>query len=185
MITIDANTIREVESQLGEFKSKAPTVIARELNRAGANAKTNAAKKAREEYIVKASEIKNSITVSKATKSSLGTRVVSKGERLGLHKFKVSPKTPRPQKPPKSLKVSVKKSSGKKLLHAFIADINGGKVFERTSAARLPIRMLYGPAIPQMLGNVSVSNYIGTEAARVFDERLEHEINNILEGVTQ
>lgn len=184
MISINSNTIREVETQLGQFKSKAPTVIARALNRAAANAKTNAAKKAREEYIVKASDIKNSITVSKATKSSLGTKVVSKGERLGLHKFKVSPKTPRPKNPPSSLKVAVKKGSGKQLLHAFIADINGGKVFERTSAVRLPIRQLYGPAIPQMLGNVSVSNYIETESSRVFDQRLEHEINTILEGVT-
>lgn len=184
MITIDANTISEVEQQLGQFKSKAPTVIARALNRAAANAKTNAGKKVRETYIVKTSDIKNSINISKATKSSLGAKVVSRGERLGLHKFKVSPKAPRPKNPPNALKAAVKKGSGKQILHAFVADINGAKVFERTSSARLPIRMLYGPAIPQMLGNVSVKNYIETEASNVFNQRLEHEVNNILEGVT-
>jgi hypothetical protein len=185
MISIDSNKLKEVEKQLGQFKGKAPTAISRALNRAAANAKTNASKKAREEYIVKASDIKSSINISKATKSKLGASVVSKGERLGLHKFKVSPKAPRHKNPPKSLKVSVKKGSGKKLLHAFIADINGGKVFERTSKARLPIRQLYGPAIPQMLGNVSVKNYIESESAKVFNQRLEHEIKNILEGVTK
>jgi hypothetical protein len=182
MITINSNTIAEVERQLGQFKSKAPTAISRALNRAGANAKTNAAKKAREEYIIKASDIKNSITISKATKNSLRSKVVSSGERLGLHKFKVSPKIPRPQNPPNGLKVDVKKGSGKKLLHAFVADINGSKVFQRTSKARLPIQQLYGPAIPQMLGNVSVKSYIESEAVRVFDQRLIHEIDNIKSG---
>ncbi|MFT5872813.1 MAG: hypothetical protein ACI8WT_001750 [Clostridium sp.] len=185
MITIDSNKLKEVEKQLGQFKGKAPSAISRALNRAAANAKTNASKKAREKYIIKSSDIKSSINVSKATKSNLGAAVVSKGERLGLHKFKVSPKIPRPKNPPKGLKISVKKGSGKKLLHAFIADINGGKVFERTSKSRLPIRQLYGPAIPQMLGNISIKNYIESESAKVFNERLDHEIKNILEGVTK
>lgn len=184
MITVDSRTLSDIERQLGQFKNKAPLAISRALNRATANAKTNAAKKAREEYIIKASDVKNTISISKSTRNNLGATVVSKGERLGLHKFKVSPKTPRPKKPPKSLKVSVKKGSAKQLLHAFIADISGTKVFERTSKARLPIRQLYGPAIPQMLGNVSVKDFIEKEAKNTLDKRLDHEVQRILGGTT-
>lgn len=185
MITVDTRTIREVERQLGQFSNKAPTVISRALNRAATNAKTNAAKKAREEYIIKASDIKNTITIKKATKNRLATDVISKGERLGLHKFKVSPKNPRPKRPPKSLKVGVKKSSSKELLHAFVADVNGAKVFERVSKSRLPIKQLYGLAVPQMIGHISVRDFIESESLRVFDQRLNHEVENILKGITK
>ncbi|WP_297429308.1 phage tail protein [Clostridium sp.] len=182
MITIDITKIKEVEQALGEYKNKTPVALSRALNRAAANAKTNASKKAREQYNIKSKDISETITIVKANKSSLGAIVKSAGERIPLIKFKVSPSSPRPKNPPKVLKVSVKKGGLKEILGAFIANVNGNKVFKRTSSARLPIQQLFGPAVPQMLGTSNVKEYIETEASRVFDQRLDHEIQRIMEG---
>lgn len=182
MMTIDVHTIKKVEKELGSFRNKTPTVLTRALNRAAQNAKTNAVRKVREQYQVKAKDIRDTIKITKANKSTLGAIVKSTGYRIPLNKFKVNPANPRPKNPPKVLKVAVKKDGLKELLGAFVADINGSKVFRRTTSKRLPIELLYGPAVPQMLGNVSVKDFIENEAAKVFEQRLNHEINRALEG---
>lgn len=182
MITIDADKIKEVEEQLGSFRNKAPSAIARALNRAAQNARTNAVKKAREGYQIKASDIRSTIKITSANKNTLGALVKSTGERIPLIKFKVSPKDPRPKNPPKMLKAAVKKTGLKGVVGAFVADINGNKVFQRTGKSRLPITQLFGPAVPQMLGSQDVRTFVESEAAKVFDQRLDHEISRILES---
>ncbi|WP_088227790.1 phage tail protein [Desulfosporosinus sp. FKB] len=182
MITIDAEKLKEVEERLGSFKNKAPNVIARALNRAAQNARTNAVKKVREDYQIKAGDVRSTIKITQANRTTLGAVVKSTGERIPLIKFKVSPSNPRPKKPPSVLKVQVKKTGLKEIVGAFVADINGNKVFRRTGKSRLPIEQLYGPAVPQMLGSSSVRQFVESEASKMFDQRLDHEIQRILES---
>jgi hypothetical protein len=180
MIEITAKNIKEVEERLGSFRNKAPLAISWALNRAADNVKTNAAKKAREEYEIKAKDIKDTLRIIKANKNSLSAEVRSKGARIPLIKFKVRPNEPRPSNPPKILRVAVKKTGLKGLVGAFVADINGNKVFKRKTRSRLPIEQLFGPAVPQMLGNPEVKKYIENEAMKVYYKRLDHEIDHIL-----
>lgn len=182
VITIDEGKIKEVEKELGQYQSKARLALSRALNRAASNAKTNASKKVREKYVIKAKDINSTITISKASSGNLNASVRSSGERIPLIKFKVSPSSPRPKKPPKVLRVEVKKGGLKDLIGAFVANVNGNKVFKRTTSKRLPIQQLYGPAVPQMMGNQSVTEFITTEAKKTFDKRLDHEIQRIMGG---
>lgn len=180
MIKIDAPKIKEVEKQLGEFKKQAPSVIARALNRAVENTRTNAVRKTTEQYGIKAKDVRATISIVKANKNTLGAVVKSKGPMLPLSKFKVNPSNPRPKNPPKVLKVAVKKNGLKEILGAFVADVNGNKVFRREGKSRLPIKQLFAPAVPIMIGNANVLDYIESEALKVFDKRLDHEINRAL-----
>lgn len=182
MITINAEKIKQVEKELGQYKSKAPVALSRALNRAASRAKTVASKKAREQYIIKAKDINSTIKITKANRGNLRAIVMSRGQRIPLIKFKVSPSNPRPKNPPKVLKVAVKKGSLKELVGAFVANVNGNKVFKRTSSSRLPIQQLYGPAVPQMLGSNFVTEFTENETDNVFEERLDHEIKRIMEG---
>lgn len=194
MITVDAEKLKEVERRLGQYPKKAPLAIMRALNRTAANVKTNASKKVREEYTAKAKDVNSTFTVRRASKSSLSAAVESSAGALGLDKFKVSPKEPRHNKPPKALKVQVKKSGGaKRIVGAFVASVNGNKVFKRQPGAKgkkgkggnwtaLPIERLFGPPVPQMLDNRSVRAFVEQEAAKTFDNRLDHEIKRIMEG---
>ena len=91
---IEVTGIEDVEKRLGNLKSKAPLVVARAINRATTNVKKNMAKETSGKYFVSSGDVKKTITVTKATKSSLKAAVISNGTGIALSKFKVSPGTP-------------------------------------------------------------------------------------------
>ena len=194
MITVDAEKIAEVERRLGEMRKQAPVVLYRALNRAAANVKTNASKKVRDSYTLRAKDVNETFSVRKASRSSLRASVTSRSGSIGLDKFKVRPLEPRHKKPPKSLKVQVKKEGGaKNLVGAFVAAVSGNKVFQREKGSKhkkgrsgrwteLPIKRLFGPPVPEMLDRKSIREFVEQEAAKTFDKNLEHEIKRALEG---
>lgn len=105
--------------------------------------------------------------------------VRSKGNLIPLDRFKVTPRTVQPKRK-KPIKIAVKKNGAKSGGRAFVADINGIKVFKRVNKRRLPINRLFGPSIPQMLDNEEIREKINQEGFDTFNRRLDHEINRIL-----
>jgi len=177
---IDNRDLKKVQKQLGEFKSKTPVVVSRALNRALTTLNKELSQKAREEYHLKAKTIKSTYTIKKANRNSLGASMTSKGKRLPIAEYKV---TPRKKTTRKTLvKVAIKKESPKTLLHAFIVERFGNNVFERSSDSRLPIKGLYGPAIPQVLKNKKNAKEAETEAWKTYKKRVDHEVSRILEA---
>ena len=59
-------------------------------------------------------------------------------------------------------------------------------IFERTggmtSRDKDEIQELYGPSVPQMLGNDEVANKVIEDTMKTFDKRMEHEITRLLNG---
>lgn len=184
MIEIDKKQMEVVKKLFKGMESKLPTILMRAINRAADNAKTNMGKETSRNYIVKAGDVKSTVKIVKANTRRLGAIVISNGAKVPLYKFKVSPSIPKPKNPPKAYKVKVKKSGNlKSILGAFVADINGyNRVMQRESKKRLPITQLYGPSIPEMIGNKSVSQYIENEAAKTLEKRIDHEIKRIMEA---
>lgn len=178
-IQIDDVAIREVEQRLGQFAHRAPNAIASSLNRTVTNVTSNISKETRVKYHVKTADIKETIQVTKASKSSLAAEVRSKGKPIPLDHFKVSPKTVNPKRK-SQLKIAVKKNGVKQVLGAFVANLSGVKVFKRESDKRLPIARLFGPSIPQMIGNDDSVEKINQKAWVTYETRLNHEINRIL-----
>lgn len=180
-VDVDRNMIVDIQRQLGEYHNKAPTAISRAMNRAATNINSNIKKEVRKEYNIKAGDIKDNMEKPiRSTKNRLKAEVRSIGRPIGLEKFKVSPKTVNPKRK-SPIKIGVKKDGVKAVMGAFVADINGKKVFERTSKSRLPIRKLFGPSVPQMIGNEEVRTEIERKGQETFQNRLEHEIGRILE----
>lgn len=180
VVDIDQATVRYVQMRLGEFEKRAPNAISNALNRGMTNINSNIRKEIRKDYHIKAGDISATLSKIRATRGSLSSAVVSKGNLIGLEKFKVSPKTINPnRKTP--LTVAVKKSGGKKVGGAFMAEINGPKMFMRVKKSRLPIRRLFGPSVPQMLGREEIRLKIEDEGRNTFDRRLDHEISRILD----
>lgn len=182
MITVDADKLKEVEKRLGNYSKQAPAVISRALNRAAMNVKSNASKKAREVYRIKAQDVNKTFKINRASRNNLSASVVSSGGSIGLEKFKTNLKDPTAKKP-RVFKAAVKKQGGlKQILRGFVADISGVKVFQRTSKKRLPIQRLFGPPVPQMVSNPEVQHFIESQAAETFEKRLDHEIKRVMEG---
>jgi hypothetical protein len=182
MIEITAQGFRDVQRKLGRYSPKAPVVISRSLNRTASSTKTIVNREARKIYVIKAKDINQALGLRKASRSNLLAVLKYSGERIPLDKFKFSPKNPRPKKPPQALKVQVKKDGYKNLLHAFVANIQGNKIFERAGKSRLPIKRLFGPAVPQMVDNADLRQFVEQEQVRIYENRLDHEIKRVLEG---
>lgn len=179
-VKVDEKLLQEVQERLGQFSNKAPNAIANALNRAATNIRSNISKEVRKEYIIKASDVKATLSKNKASRGDLSVVVRSTGSVIPLDRFKVSPKTVNPKRKA-PIKAAVKKGGMKEILRAFVADIHGIKVFQRKGKPRLPIRRLFGPSVPQMLGNETVRDQIEKEGHETFHRRLDHEINRILE----
>ena len=67
---------------------------------------------------------------------------------------------------------------------AFIAQMNSGHIgiFEREGSARLPISQFMGLSGAQMVGNDEIIEKMTQSAQEKVNERVEHEINRILNG---
>lgn len=183
-VNVDQQLLNEVRERLRSLSNKAPNAISTALNRAVTSVASNVSKEVRKEYVIKSSDIKETISKTRASRSNLNAMVRSKGELIPLDRFKVSPKTVQPTRK-KPIKVAVKKGGLKTTLGAFVTDINGIKVFKRESKKRLPINRLFGPSVPQMLKNEEIRRNINEEGKRVFNERLDNQINRILSGANR
>lgn len=178
-IVVDEAAMRDVQQRLGELAHKAPNVIANSLNRSISNMNANITKEVRKDYHVKATDIKKSLNSVKASPSKLTAEVRSKGKLVGLDKFKVSPKTVNPKRK-SQLKIAVKKNGVKQIMGAFIANLNGTKVFKRDGKKRLPVSRLMGPSIPQMIGNEKNVEQIELKSWVTYQRNLDHYINYLL-----
>lgn len=184
-LKLSDSQVEKAQRMLSGIKGGAEKAMARAINRAVENAKSNVVSSVRENYTAKAGDIRKTIKISKANPKKLQAAVTSVSQLVELSSFKVSPKTVNGKRR-SPIRAAVKKGSPKPLGQAFIARVNGkNRVFERVGAKRLPVRQLYGPSIPQMIGNPSVLNKIMEQAQQTLEKRLDHEISAMLSGVTQ
>lgn len=181
-IEFDERRVRKIQEKLEDIPEKAPQVISAALNRAVTNIAANISKEVRKDYNVKSSDIKGTLEKTRATRSNIDAIVRSRGELFPLDRFKVSPRKVEPKRK-KPIKVAVKKDGLKPLERAFVASINGLKVFQRTNrnVKRLPIERMFGPSIPQMIDHEPTIDKIEMEGRNMVYRRLDHEINRILE----
>lgn len=179
-VKVDEQLLNDVRNRLGDLSSKkANIVIYRSLNRAMTTVAARVSQEVRKDYNIKAGDIKATLEKTRATRTNLAAIVKSKGEPVPLDRFKLTPRKAQPKRK-KPIKVGVKKDGMKEILHAFVADINGIKVFKRKGKSRLPIKRLFGPSIPQMIGNEEVRLKINKAGQEMFYKRLDHEIEQIL-----
>jgi len=157
--------------------------MASAINRAAQSGRTAAVKKVRERYYIKASTIREPLKIERASPSSPMAILRAAGRVISLSKFKIRPTAPTPGKP-KTVVATVVKGQGGAIQRAFVARMPAGHigVYRRKGGPRLPIIELYGPSVPQMVGNEEVIRTLEEKAQQTLDERMEHEITRLLEG---
>lgn len=183
MIEITENQINRINSVLfGNLKSKRSAVYYNAINRALTTANSTISKDIRGVYQVSAGTINANVkkTVSKAgSNNPIGT-VAYSGNLIPLYSFGINPKQP-------SQKMTVaqvmKKGSGTRLEHAYIADLgHGNAVFERLTSKRESSEELFGPSVAHMAGNEEIISRAEEVAQDTLDKRIEHEMARILNG---
>ena len=78
--------------------------------------------------------------------------------------------------------VSVKKGGGGVISQGFIANTGRLGVYERVGASRLPIEQKYGPSAAHMMMDEEVTKSMENQIVETFNERIDHEIDRILNG---
>lgn len=175
MITVEAENLRQVQEALKDTPYRVNVILARSINRAATNARANMAKTVVKEYTVKSSDVKSTVNVVNATPYKTYATVKSKGQRIDLVDFKLTPKVL--FKGQHDYSVQVHRSGGLKRVPGFAAQSNKWGLFMRTGASRFPIKRLMGPSVPQMIGNKNVIEEIENQAQSLLNERLQSELN--------
>lgn len=156
------------------------------LNRASTAARTSGITQLLATYTTKRDQVARTMVTSKASKTSLVVGFSSKGGRIPLTSFQLRPRSPTVRG--ERMTVAVRKGSGGKTVgHGFIQRVKGGRLMalQRVGAARYPIKGLFGPAAPQMLGEEGVREKIEVRAQEILDKRMDHEIGRLLKGATK
>jgi len=185
-ITLRGDDIEKGKRALALLGDRARPAVARALNRSVQGVTTDAGQMARQSYNVRSGDVKRSFTLLKASPSSLFGAATSKGRVLSLRDFSPTP-GPGKRRPAVGLSVMVKRQSGKvRLAGAFWGQMPGrdvASVFRRLGTSRLPIEKLFGPSVPQMLGNQEVMARIQAKAADRFGVNLDHEVSRVFAGL--
>lgn len=172
---------------LGNLPGAIERAAARAINRTTASVKTAAVKKTAEEYYATQREIKGTIGITKATAKRPVAALISRGKRMPLSMFKITPNNVDP-KNRTTMRAQVKRSgSGGAIRRAFWVKFASGHtaVVERRGRPRLPIDELYGLAVPQMMSQEVVTAAMSDKTETILSERLDHEVDAILKGYTK
>lgn len=196
-ISIDSN-IDEIEKKLSEITDRSRLVMMRAMNRTARNIATTTKREVASRYFVKQKQVADTLKISKASKSNLEVAVVSRGEKLELEKFKVSPREPvkiisREERTPRVYRAAVKKAGGLKPLYGekvsgkqskpFFAITKKGTqgIFFRSRSRAYPIKQVMGPAIPQIIDNKEAMENIMKNANETLQKRIEHELSRVMQ----
>lgn len=205
MITVNADQIARAEVLLKNVPNGVTKALVAALNRAAEGARSDAVRKVRERYYIKAADVRDAIKIKKATPDDLAAIVHAKGSPIALSKFRLTPSKPPTKRRTKPIIARVVRGEGGPIKGAFVARMASGHVgaFIRAGTPRrreemfvrvggqlkkkkvkdLPIQQLYGPSLPQMLGHKSVTEFVEEQARERLESRLEHEIDRLLRGV--
>lgn len=103
-------------------------------------------------------------------------RLIFRGPRLLMTEFELRPSSVR-ARTSNGLYLRVRRDSGGRLPHHFLADINGVKAFIRKGRERFPITTGRGPSVPAMIKNPDVTREIKETALRTYEEIFDAEFS--------
>lgn len=161
---------REFDKAIKIIQATPKTVqaaIGSALSRSLTAGRATVSKGIRENYVIKAANIKSAIRTHRTAKGE--AQLLIEGAPLDLMKFKVRITR-------RGVKANVKRGGGKFLAHY----VKKAGIFSREGTSRLPIKRRYGPSLPQMVGAVEVKENVLQRMEDVFEERFMREIERRL-----
>jgi hypothetical protein len=178
------SNVQQVIKDFQAGKAETKPAVVRALNRTIDQVKVRSAREVRAAgYKLKISDIKNAIRISRASTSRLRADAIASGRPIPLIKYNARQI---------GAGVSVDVLNGRKVVaHAFVANSANGtpQVLIRKAGAKhkkvvkngkvrwtaLPVQKLFGPAIPDAMGNKVVAQAIIDLITERFPIILEHE----------
>lgn len=196
IVEVNIPNIDDVRRHMAGMENKAELAMSRAINRTITYVNTLIVNESKTKYVVKAPDIRKTLTIRRAKKNRLSGEVSSTSKKkVKLYGFKVDPPHPDYKSPPKVYSSKVLKESGIVGLtgsgdrsKGFVAQMHGGHVgvFQRQtesgSKGNQPIAELFGPSIPSMIRSQRVSKEVLTHGESYLRDRLNVEINATMRG---
>ena len=176
-LRVSAEFTEAMMSALSQLSPKSmKNITNRAVRRAGQTMRKEAVKGASHEYRVSGVAVRKTITFRN---TDTGVMFISRGQRIGAEKFKYSPGRIGRRHTP--LKLSVRRDTSPKAMpRAFVMKKNGA-IFRRVDADRVPIKHIFGPSVPQMIGdNEAVTEAMKSGARETMNKVLSHEIKRVM-----
>lgn len=192
VLQVDSAVIDRVREQLGHIKNGTEIAILNSLNRAAETGRAEAVRRVRDVYSISARDVRGTMSIRRASLSTLKAVISSEDGALPLSKFKIRPGTP--PKRPTPVTAVIRRGNSKQMgKRTFVARTASGHigVFSRigewremrsgryAGQVREAIKQLYGPAIPVMLGTENVAKSITDSAGQAVLKRLDHEVERL------
>ena len=181
MIEITSDAMERAQTLLAGIPKGAERAFSNAINRGLSHVKTQALKQVKNVYTVKPAALNEAARtrVQTASTGNLAGYVSFSGVKIPLYQFNVSH-----DGSGKKVRAGLKKGSQTAFSHAFVAKMKSGHIgiFERVGTKRLPIEEKMGLSAAQMVQNEVIMEQLTKEAQEKVDERLNHEIDRILNG---
>lgn len=193
MIKIEASNVKYAEEILADKPKQIKSAALAAINRTITHVKSKISITVRKQYVVSAKDIKDTIHIERAKSSYLQGTVSSKGRPLLLSAFSVSENQSKQHNKPlrvrrnqskkrnNPLRVRVRRNGSLKPVHGLFSGTSrrGYRgLMLRTQPASYPLKVPYGPSVPQMLGNPDVVAKIESYAGRYLNDRFLHEVEH-------
>jgi hypothetical protein len=176
LFSIEASvaSLLSVENVLKQLGNQAPHAIRRAVNHTGDRALTQVTRTLAKQTGVKYSAVKKALFTQRATYSRASYTIRSKGGYIPLKEFDA-------RQTAGGVSAAV---WGKRRVypHSFIVPSMGNNVFVRVGKERRPIRIMWGPALPNELVKDETAEIFLSTVASLLPARVAHEVQAILHG---
>jgi hypothetical protein len=170
-VSVDARQLIDVAGVYDQVGKQTPLALSRALNWTGNKARTAASRKLAEQTGLRYAKVRAELRTFPARPSDLEYSIGVSGRHIGLSEFGA-----RQQK----AGVSAQPWGKRRVFpHTFIVGNLGGQVFVREGKSRLPIRKLWGPALPNELVKDEVPKAWDEVARTDFPGRVLHEVERL------
>ena len=180
-LKLDEKSVLKAQEKLKDVQDGYEKACSRAINRTLQGMRKDAVQLTREEYTVKATPLRKSITIKRANAKNLNGTFISRGERLGLMHFNVRPQTDTTGNKRRKVRAEVKRGERFEVPRGFVWNRN---VFQRVGRERLPIDRQTGRSAPEMMEDDAVFDSLADGANQKLKKRLAHETEAILRGFT-
>lgn len=173
-IELDSKAAALAETAMEELSDdKIKKIVQRSTRRAATTARKAGTKAIRKEYAIKGVGVVKSGLVFKPLPD--GTALMVSGS------FPLAQRMYKTRKKKKGIFVTIKRGR-ETLVKSSFESPNSGLFMQRQGKERLPVKGIYGPALPQLFGNVAVVEAMEKEGMEVYEKRLWHELDRALGG---
>ena len=157
---------------------KAHDAFRRGINRAGNKVWTAVRRAVSKQSGLSQNQVENKGGILRihATRRSLEYLIISRGRHLSLKEFKARQVRRGVSAAPWGKRQVFKSAFGPRI------SALGGHVFHRTGADRLPIKKMWGPAIPREIVKDETRKAFDEIAPRELPPKIEHEIRRLMQG---